>query len=591
MESDTTSQTGSMANDIEFVSDLGSEMSEFSASENEPDPASPVRPVNDVNNGSDAIFSDASSDNEDIPYPDEQPPEWESAHFRDFHVPIFKGPPEGPNLPNDFDVAEAKAIDYFQLFFTDDLLTTIVQNTNSYALWSIRHKQVVNPQYKDPQWGMNGENNLSLPELKAFLGLQIIFGLNPVKQYSVAFSACSFLGNEGVRRTMSQKRFEKLCQYFHVSNRDNEPGRNSDEYDPLFKIRPVMEQMLNSFPRFSSFTEHQTVDEAMIRCKARLPFIIFNKSKPTRRGIQVFVRTDSKTGYCQQFEFYLGSKMTKPSERGLYFDVIDRLSKPLYGSNAKLFFDNAYSSVMTAIHLQRNGVQSTGTLRAVCHYNPPLFKAKKKLKFKRGEHKTFQAKGNPSLTATVWQDVKLVMFLSTMAKPHITTTSHRRVGRSNILVSTPHIAKLYHRFYKGTDFFAQLCERYDISRRHYHSWIYLFNFMFNAAVVNSYILFKSTSLHERKKKFGQFDFRHELALGLINNFSNRVRALRPAPVYVGPNAPLEVVNHQNQHMNSKRVRTCTGHKRFEGKTKKTAYGCRACNIHLCKQCHPKWHNP
>ena len=207
------------------------------------------------------------------------------------------------------------------------------------------------------------------------------------------------------------------------------------------------------------------------------------------------------------------------------------------------FFDNAYSSVMTAIHLQRNGVQSTGTLRAAHRYNPPLFKAKKKLKFKRGEHKTFQAKGNPSLTATVWQDVKLVMFLSTMAKPHITTTSHRRVGCSNILVSTPHIVKLYHKFYKGTDFFDQLCKCYDISRRHYRSWIYLFNFMFNAAVVNSYILFKSTSLHERKKKFGQFDFRHELALGLINNFSNHVRALQPAPVYVGPNAPLEVVNH------------------------------------------------
>ena len=69
-------------------------------------------------------------------------------------------------------------------------------------------------------------------------------------------------------------------------------------------------------------------------------------------------------GYCQQFEFYLGAKMTKPSKRGLYFDVVDRLAKPPYYSNGKLFFDNAYSSVMVAIYLQKNGVQSTGTLRA-----------------------------------------------------------------------------------------------------------------------------------------------------------------------------------------------------------------------------------
>ena len=140
--------------------------------------------------------------------------------------------------------------------------------------------------------------------------------------------------------------------------------------------------------------------------------------------------------------------MTKPSKRGLYFDVVDRLAKPLYGSNAKLFFDKAYSSVFVAIHLQKNGVQLTGTLRATRCYNPPIFKAKKKLKLKRGEHKTFQATDNPCLTATLWQDVKLVMFLSTMAKPHITTNSHRRVGRSNVLVSTPHIAKLYTTFMK-----------------------------------------------------------------------------------------------------------------------------------------------
>ena len=81
---------------------------------------------------------------------------------------------------------------------------------------------------------MNGEDNITLPELKAFLGLQLIFGLNPVKQYSIAFSSCTFLGNEGVRCTMSQKPFEKLCQYFHVSNRDNEPNCNSEQYDPLF---------------------------------------------------------------------------------------------------------------------------------------------------------------------------------------------------------------------------------------------------------------------------------------------------------------------------------------------------------------------
>ena len=146
MDSHSDSKTASSDGDgIEFVSDLGSEMSERGSADNEPEPSSPAVVVNDGNNDNNAFFSDASNDDEDVPYPDEHPPEWESGHFRNFHVPLFKGPPERPNLPDGFDVLQAKAIDYFQLFFTDDLLSTIVQNTNSYALWSIQNKRILNP--------------------------------------------------------------------------------------------------------------------------------------------------------------------------------------------------------------------------------------------------------------------------------------------------------------------------------------------------------------------------------------------------------------------------------------------------------------
>ena len=171
MDSDNESQTGSSNGDeIEFVSNLGSEISELGFSDNEPDPPSPVPIVNNWNNDNDPVFSDEATDDEDVPCPDEKPPEWKSSHFRNFHIPLFKGPPEGPNLPDGFDVLQAKVIDYFQLFFTDELLSTIVQNMNSYALWSIQHKRILNPQYTDPQWSINGEDNITLPELKAFLG-------------------------------------------------------------------------------------------------------------------------------------------------------------------------------------------------------------------------------------------------------------------------------------------------------------------------------------------------------------------------------------------------------------------------------------
>ena len=558
---------------------LVGDVSTGTRSEDETPP--PVQPV--------SASSDEDSDVE-IKDPDEQPPDWTCDNFRDFHVPPFKGPAPGPTLPPDFDVDTATPLQYFQLFFSDELFSQLVDDTNSYALWSIRQKQMLDHRYRDPNWSLSGEDNTSVEELKAFLGIQLIFGLNPIRQYQNAFSTCPFLGNQGVRKTMSQKRFEKLCQYFHVSDRNNEPPKGSQTYDPLYKVRTVMEKMLQLFPKYSAFRAEQCLDESMIRCKARLSYIIFNASKPTRKGIQVFVRTDAKTGYCQQFEFYLGAKLTKSSGKGLYFDVVDRLTRPLHNTNAQIYFDNTYTLVSSLIHLQKHGVLANGMLRGVRRYNPPSFKtAKKRIKIKRGESKVFQDKNNPNLTAIMWQDVKLVLFLSTLAKPHITSTTLRRFGRNTIRVSTPHAASKYHLFYKGTDFFDQLSERYDFSRRHYRSWLYLFNFILNSAIVNSYILFKETSVPQRKKKYGQFDFRHELAIALINNFSNRCRVLQSEPLYIGPDAPLMVVNHENTHMQYSRVRTCKGHKKFEGKTKKTAYGCKACNINLCKSCHSKWH--
>ena len=81
MDSDSDSRNcSSNCDGIELVSDLGSEMSKLGYSDNEPEPSSPALAsspapfVNDSNNDNNSIFSDASNDDEDVPYPDEHPP-------------------------------------------------------------------------------------------------------------------------------------------------------------------------------------------------------------------------------------------------------------------------------------------------------------------------------------------------------------------------------------------------------------------------------------------------------------------------------------------------------------------------------------
>ena len=155
------------------------------------------------------------------------------------------------------------------------MLESVVRNTNAYAKWMIRKKHEQIPNYFDKLWSMDGSNDINLTELKAYFGILIILGLNPVKQYQMAFSCDPFLGNEGIRKTMTLKGFEKISQYLHVSNCENEPKKTDANYDPLYKTRPIIKALSKSFMQFMHGSTFNAIDESMIQCKSRLPYIVY----------------------------------------------------------------------------------------------------------------------------------------------------------------------------------------------------------------------------------------------------------------------------------------------------------------------------
>jgi hypothetical protein len=67
----------------------------------------------------------------------------------------------------------AEPMDYFSLFFSDELLNNVVE-TNSYARQNILELQL-SPRYIWSRW-----SDVSVPEMKAFLGLVINMGLMPL---------------------------------------------------------------------------------------------------------------------------------------------------------------------------------------------------------------------------------------------------------------------------------------------------------------------------------------------------------------------------------------------------------------------------
>ena len=72
---------------------------------------------------------DQSSD-DDVPNLGENPVQW-TEHLQEINVPPFTHP-SGPKLPSNWN-PHSSPHEYFQLFFTDELLHNIVQFTNQYA--------------------------------------------------------------------------------------------------------------------------------------------------------------------------------------------------------------------------------------------------------------------------------------------------------------------------------------------------------------------------------------------------------------------------------------------------------------------------
>lgn len=518
-------------------------------------------------------------------------PEWTNK-FESFTVPGCRAL-YGPNLPADFDRNVATPLDYFQLYFTDALFSEIVTNTNNYAQFQIANSVSKNAQFVDVHWPRDGSKNIDMQELKAYFGLLVFFGLNHVPKYKHYWSSSPFLGSPGVKSVFPCKRFEKITQFIHVSDRTAECAKGTVGYDPLFKIRPVLEACAESFLEYSAPYHHQTIDEAMVKFAGRCSYVQFLPAKPIRRGIKVWVRSDSDSGYANEFEVYIGKKMSgRPSKSGLYFDIVDRLTQKIRYMDFQLYIDNLFNGIPILLHLQQNSILCCGTLRKGRKHIAPAVRYFSK-RSPRGAHITMQDAKNRNLTVTAWKDCKVVRFASTLSQPDIITNVQRRISSNVVNLSQPVIAQHYSRSMQGVDRWDHLRSSYGIGRASKKVWRYMLHFFINAALVNAWILYQKCSLRTLPKKaYCQLDFRHELGLNLIGGFSARCRVRTAQPQYLTFGVVVNAMNHDNVHMNAKRARQCIGHKKFKpnGKTRhETVYGCQTCHIHLCKQCHWLFH--
>ena len=482
----------------------------------------------------------------------------------------------GPKLPASLDVNRASCLDFFWLLFHPAMFVHMARHTNNYARWKQTNGTPNDKWVETNEW-----------EMRAFVGINILMGINQMPEYDMYWSSNTFLGNIGIQNVMTCNRFQKLCQCFHVSDRVLEPPRASPNSDRLHKIRPIIDHVSRTFMESYELSKEIAVDEAMVRFAGKLSFKQYIPAKPIKRGIKIWMCCDSNSAYLYRFEVYLGKNTTNDGY-GLGYNVVSNLIDHLYHSNRHIFFDNFFTSIPLMEKLLENGLYSCGTVRCNRQGFPAELKKPGDVR-DRGDFKVLQ-KGASPLTASVWRDKRLVHHLSTLSQATDVPYASRRVGANIIQIRQSHSVSAYNKYMGGVDLHDQMRMKYDVGRNSKKWWKYLFWFLVNCCLVNAYIMFKMTSLRvNRKKRFRNLDFRLELARDLIGGYSKRKRS------GISMNFP-GVVEAENihGHINGRLPgpkRRCQYHLKTLNQRRETVYGCSVCNVHLCKEgCHHRFHN-
>lgn len=453
---------------------------------------------------------------------------------------------------------DGTAIDFFYLMFPEELIEQIVAETNRYARECIATKP-------DREW-----YDTTLDEMKAFIGLHVLFGIKRLPANRLNWSEDPLIGIPFVQKVTSRNRFDKLSTYFHLNDNANQVPREDPGHDKLFKCRPVLDRVVQCCKMELRPQKDLSVDEAMVKFKGRLGLKQYMPMKPVKRGIKVWVCAEASSGFVCDFQVYTGKRQDGAPEQNLGYRVVHDLTRSFTGKNHHVFYDNFFSTVKLAEDLLEDQIYSCATARANRKDFPKDLAANnpRVKRLKQGEA-LFRQKNN--VVATTWKDKKVVHFISTESNPVGNETVNRKQRDGTVVqVPTVPVVKSYNKSMGGVDLHDQLRGYYAIGTKSRRWWRYLFWFCVDLSIVNASILEKKAVNHRSRT---QLAFRVELAKDLIGDFTSRGRTASSGQTEAG---------HWPIAFDKGRCKRCLKRKR----TTFCRMGCQRCNKRVCLECFP-----
>lgn len=466
----------------------------------------------------------------------------------------------GPNIPENIETPT----DIFSYLFPDSLISEIVFQTNLYALQK------------------NGGSNNFVPttnaEVKSFLAVNILMSMKKMPSYKDYWSSKEEVRDHFICSVLSRDRFTWLLSNIHLNDNSVQPKKGQPNYDKLYKVRPLLSKLTETFLLSLNPSEFQSVDESMIKFKGRSSLRQYMPMKPTKRGYKVWIRADA-TGYVCEFQIYSGKVDIHTVEKNLGHRVVKDLTRTLVGKHHKVFFDNYFNSVELQRELLADGIYGCGTIRKG-RRNYPEFKADKSMK--RGD-KDWRV-STDGLAAVKWMDRRSVLLLGNYHDPSIMEVVSRKTRNGTVEeISCPVMVKHYNKHMGYVDKFDMLKSLYEVDRKSHKWWHRIFFYFIDASIVNAFILFQKRS---HSKCMTLKEFRLSVARGLIGATSSSTNKRGRNSVIQEPNRykkiiPVEVRHDQCAHLPVRCGSVRCAHCSTSKDVHRTIWKCSTCNVGLC----------
>ena len=185
-------------------------------------------------------------------------------------------------------------------------------------------------QFEANQKEFSNFESVTSDELLAFLGIYIAMGIHRLPSLRDYWSSAWVLGVPALAKIMARARFEEILRFLHLNDNTKMIAKGEQGYDKLFNVRPFIDFIRTNFLLQYAPKANQAVDEAMIKYKRRTTLKQYMPKKPIKRGIKMWCRADSQTGYLSDFDIFV-SRSGEAAETNLGYAVVTKLCQRIYG--------------------------------------------------------------------------------------------------------------------------------------------------------------------------------------------------------------------------------------------------------------------